>query len=57
LGIENFDRLILMIKKWPIDACVGCDGEYKTKSMIYFLTLESFMGEENNKFLEEQGLF
>ncbi len=46
-----------MIKKWPIDACVGCDGEYKTKSMIYFLTLESFMGEENNKFLEEQGLF
>jgi hypothetical protein len=25
--------------------------------MIYFLTLESFMIEESNKFIEEQGLF
>jgi hypothetical protein len=57
LWIENFDRLILMIKKWPNDACVGCEGEYKFKNMIYFLTLESFMIEESNKFIEEQGLF
>jgi hypothetical protein len=45
-GIENFDRLILMIKKWFNDACVGCDGEYKSKNMIFFLTLESFMIEK-----------
>jgi hypothetical protein len=46
-----------MIKKWPNDARVGCDGKYMSKNMIYFLTLESFMIEENNKFIEEQGLF
>jgi hypothetical protein len=42
LGIENFDRFILMIKEWRNDACVGCDGEYKPKNMLYFLTLEFF---------------
>jgi hypothetical protein len=54
LGNENFDPLILMIKKWP---SVGCDGEYKSTNMIYFLTLESFMILENHKCIEEQGLF
>jgi len=34
LGIENFDRFILMKKKWSNDACVGCDGEYKFNNMI-----------------------
>lgn len=46
-----------MIKKWLNDACVDCDGEYKSKNMIHLLTLKSFMIEENNKFIEEQGLF
>ncbi len=56
-GIEIFDPFLLMIKKWPSDACVGCDGEYKYTNMILFFTLESFMIENNNKCIGEQGLF
>jgi hypothetical protein len=45
-----------MIKKWSNDACVGCDGEYKSKNMIFFLTLESFMIEKKIKSLRNKAL-
>jgi hypothetical protein len=41
LGIENLDHLILIIKNWPDDACVTCDGASKPKYMIDFLISKS----------------
>jgi hypothetical protein len=57
LGIENLDRLIFVIKNWPNDVLVGCDGALKPMSMPTFLTSKSNVIEENNKVIEEQGLF
>jgi hypothetical protein len=55
--IENLDRLIFVIKTWLDDARVGCDGASKPMSMTNVLTSKSNIIEENNKVIEEQGLF
>jgi hypothetical protein len=57
LEIENLDRLIFVIKHWLEDTRVGCDGASKPMSMTNFLTSKSNIIEENNKVIEEQGLF
>lgn len=57
MGIENLDYLILVIKNWFENVHVGCNGTYKPKSVIDFHTLEFNIIEENNKFIEEWGLF
>jgi hypothetical protein len=57
LGIEILDYLILVIKNWFENVHVGCNGAYKPKSVIDFHTLEFTIIEENNKFIEEWGLF
>jgi hypothetical protein len=44
-----------VIKNWIIDVHVDCDGAKKPLNMIDFLTLESIIIEENNKFIKEQG--
>jgi hypothetical protein len=57
MGIENLNNLILMIKNWHDDVCVGSKGAYKLINMIDFLMLKSTIFEKNNKFIEKQGLF
>jgi hypothetical protein len=57
LGIENLDHLILVIKNWPDDACVTHDGASKPMNMFDFLITNSNIIVENNKFIEERGLF
>jgi len=38
-----------VIKKWPDDVCIGCDGVNKPMNMIF----ESIIIEEKNEFIEE----
>ncbi len=46
LGIEILDHLILVVKNWPNDDCVGC--ALNPKSTCYFLTFETNKIEQNN---------
>lgn len=57
LGIENLNWLIFIIKNWPNDACVGCDGPSKLKVMVKFLKMDFVMIEKHNKMIKEQNLF
>ncbi len=36
LGIKNLDHLTFIIKNWPNDVHVGCDGPLKPKAMAEF---------------------
>lgn len=45
LGIENLDHLILVVKNWPNDDCVGCT--LNPKSTSYSLTFETNTIEQN----------
>jgi hypothetical protein len=49
LGIENLNLLILVIKNWLNNVCVGYDGAHYLMDMIDFLTLIV----ENNKLIKE----
>ncbi len=57
LGIENLNSLIFIIKNWPNDAYVGCDGPWKPKVMVKFLKMDSVRIEKYNKMIKEQNLF
>ncbi len=57
MGNENLHHLILMIKSWLDDTHVDYDGAQKFMNMTNFLTSKFIIIEENNKFIEEQGLF
>ncbi len=54
LSIENLDWLIFIIKNWPSDVCVGCDGPLKPKTMVEFLERDYAIIKEHNKLIEEQ---
>jgi len=56
VGINNLNHLVLVIKNWPNDACVGCDGG-KVQNLHDYLRDEQVMIEEHNKIIEEKGLF
>jgi hypothetical protein len=43
MGILNLNHLILMIKNWHDDVCVGSNGAYKLLNMIDFLMLKSII--------------
>jgi hypothetical protein len=53
LGIENLDQPIFIIKNWPNDIRVGCDGPLKFKGMAEFLERDFAMIEKHNKLIEE----
>lgn len=57
LGIANLNWLIFVIKNWPNDAYVGCDGSSKPKVMVRFLKMDFVMIEKYNKMIKEQNLF
>ncbi len=54
LGIENLNQLIFIIKNWPNDIRVGCDGPLKLKAMAEFLENDFAMIEKHNKLIEEE---
>jgi hypothetical protein len=54
--IENLDHFNLIIKNWPNDVPIGCDGITKPKSINGFLC-EAIMIEKNKKLMEYTELF
>jgi hypothetical protein len=42
-----------VIKNWPNDVRIGCDGANKPMNMIDFLTLDFIIIKGKNKFIEE----
>lgn len=56
LGIDNLNHLVLVIKNWPHDVYVGCDGG-KAKNLHDYLQAEQIMIEEHNKIIEEKKFF
>jgi hypothetical protein len=56
LGIDTLDSLVLVIKNWPSDAYVGCDGG-KVKNLHDYLQARQIMIEKDNKMIEKNGLF
>jgi hypothetical protein len=50
LGIDNFDHLVLVIKNWLNNACVGCDGG-KAKNLHDYLQVEQIMIKEHDKII------
>ncbi len=57
LRIESLDWFILIIKNWPNDGCVGCDGPLKPKIMVEFLKKDSTTIEKHTRLIEEQNFF
>jgi hypothetical protein len=57
LKIENLDQLVLIIKNWPNDVCVGYDGPLKPKIVATFLENDYTMIEEHIRLIEEQDFF
>jgi len=53
LEIENLNRLILIMKNWLSDNCVGCDGPLKFKFMVKFLEKDFIMIEKHIRLIEE----
>ncbi len=56
LGIDNLDCLILVIKNWPNNACIGCVVN-KPWNMHSFLSIEVILIKEHKKMIKEKGLF
>ncbi len=50
------DYLVLVIKNWPNNVCVGCDGG-KAKNLHDYLQVEQIMIEMHNEIIEKQSVF
>jgi hypothetical protein len=53
LGIENLDHLILIVKNWPNDDCVGC--ALNPKNTSYSLTFETNTIKQNKNSWKPKG--
>ncbi len=56
LGIDNLDRLILVVKNQLNDIRFGC-AKAKEKTLEHLKTFEDTLIKEHKKLIEEQGLF
>jgi hypothetical protein len=57
LGIENLDKLILIMKNWPDDPRLGCVSGPLVKSMEEYLDFEDFFLEKNEELFFKSILF
>jgi hypothetical protein len=56
LGIENLDKLVLIMKNWPNNPKFGCTN-VEPKSIEEYIDIENGMVLENEEFISDFNLF
>jgi len=57
LGIENLDKLVIIMKNWPNDLRLGCVSSLGVKWLEVYLDVYNSLFEENEKLITNFGLF
>jgi hypothetical protein len=57
LGIENLDKLIIIMKNWPNDLKLGCVTSSMVECLEEYLDVYNYLFEKNEKLITNFGLF